>query len=321
MDESTRITDQRSRFWSKVAMNGDCWIWTGNTSTGGYGTTRFNGRTEPDHHRTLLALLDRMARDSRELTDLINRTNPALTIRPVHTIDESVGDDGWCVSCHRDDRFCTPIVPHYAAKALCRWCGDFVGAHQDDAPHRHPARPSPEQADHRATHRGSRAVRAGQTEEAQEGPRGIMADVDAWVVTRGEYEDSYIAGLFATKELAEQFAAYFGDAYVDHEPTPVVTHLDDGIEWVKLTLWISGAHLNEQTGIWFPWHPDEFGAKPPPPVEVVSNEQKVMARGSDRAAVERAFAEAVQQLGRERSDNPLRLKVDDEWRRIVTLGT
>lgn len=85
---------------------------------------------EPDHHRTMLELVERMTKDARELTNLINRTNPALTIRPVHTVDTSVGDDGWCVSCHRDDRFCTPISPNYAAKVLCRWCGDWVGAHR-----------------------------------------------------------------------------------------------------------------------------------------------------------------------------------------------
>ena len=98
--------------------------------TGTVAATAVDRGRDPQHHRRLRQLLDQLATTSRLVVDLLAQTNPALTVRPVHPIDESVADDGWCISCHRDDRWCEPISSHYSGKKLCRWCGDFAGAHQ-----------------------------------------------------------------------------------------------------------------------------------------------------------------------------------------------
>jgi hypothetical protein len=37
------------RFWAKVDRSGDCWLWTGGVSNGGYGAFNFNGRQQGAH--------------------------------------------------------------------------------------------------------------------------------------------------------------------------------------------------------------------------------------------------------------------------------
>lgn len=38
------MSEQVERFWSKVDKSGDCWLWTGAQTRGGYGNCRFNGK-------------------------------------------------------------------------------------------------------------------------------------------------------------------------------------------------------------------------------------------------------------------------------------
>lgn len=97
--------------------------------TGTVAATAADRGCDPQHHRRLRQLLDQLATTSRLVVDLLAQTNPALTVRPVRPLDDTVADDGWCISCHRDDRWCEPISDNYTAKKLCRWCGDFAGAH------------------------------------------------------------------------------------------------------------------------------------------------------------------------------------------------
>lgn len=103
---------------------------TGTTSGGGPADPTGNiSHSEPDHHREFKKLLERIASDAAQITALVNATNPALTTRPTIKLDESVADDGWCVSCHRDDRMCEPVSERYSGKGWCRWCGDWHHAH------------------------------------------------------------------------------------------------------------------------------------------------------------------------------------------------
>lgn len=37
------------RFWSKVDKSGDCWVWRGGTTSGGYGRFSFQGKTQRAH--------------------------------------------------------------------------------------------------------------------------------------------------------------------------------------------------------------------------------------------------------------------------------
>jgi len=83
----------------------------------------------PTHHRDLIRGVEAGYKAAVEIITRVNATNPALTVRPALQLDATVADDGWCVSCHRDDRHCEPISENYTSRKLCRWCGDFRGAH------------------------------------------------------------------------------------------------------------------------------------------------------------------------------------------------
>ena len=41
--------DSVRRLWSKVDKSGDCWIWTGSVTSGGYGSLLWNGRARQAH--------------------------------------------------------------------------------------------------------------------------------------------------------------------------------------------------------------------------------------------------------------------------------
>ncbi len=46
---SRRKLDPLAKFWSKVDMTGDCWIWTGARNSRGYGNLNINGKSVLAH--------------------------------------------------------------------------------------------------------------------------------------------------------------------------------------------------------------------------------------------------------------------------------
>ena len=46
-----RTTPAAERFWPKVDMSGDCWLWTGALDTDGYGVFRYDGKRQGHAHR------------------------------------------------------------------------------------------------------------------------------------------------------------------------------------------------------------------------------------------------------------------------------
>lgn len=46
-----KTIDRKTRFWAKVDKSGDCWIWTANCTSGGYGQFQYSYKQPRQAHR------------------------------------------------------------------------------------------------------------------------------------------------------------------------------------------------------------------------------------------------------------------------------
>lgn len=82
-----------ARFWSKVEMSGDCWLWTGQTNNHGYGRFEFwadNTRRRVLAHRMARALVGRPI--SSGVKGRHTCDTPAC-VRPDHILEGTQGDN------------------------------------------------------------------------------------------------------------------------------------------------------------------------------------------------------------------------------------
>lgn len=95
-----------------------------NDPTGEAGTQPDDLRHVHDHYVDLLAKYNAIG---GELDRLTRQAVPKpVTTSATDSVD--LAADGWCVSCHTDNRFCEPITEDRGVRVyenLCRWCGTF----------------------------------------------------------------------------------------------------------------------------------------------------------------------------------------------------
>lgn len=84
-------------------------------------------------------LLDDIEAESGALVDLLRLATPHMPAADKqHLVEQGLIDDGWCISCHRDNDYFEPIpkkpdgTPYY--RGLCRWCGEFKAKNKKQLP-------------------------------------------------------------------------------------------------------------------------------------------------------------------------------------------
>ncbi len=122
-----------ARFWSKVDMSGDCWLWTAAVQRNGYGLFWFNGRLEKAHRWAYMTMvgaipaatpfLDHLCRNpscvrTAHLEPVTNRENVMRGLTPNRSGCRK-REQRECVHGHPFDEENTR---HYAGRRHCKEC-------------------------------------------------------------------------------------------------------------------------------------------------------------------------------------------------------
>ncbi len=75
------------RFWSKVNITSECWLWTAGVGWGGYG--RFSYRGEPQHAH----VLSYCAVNGEPLNNVLHTCDVAACVNPAHLYDGTQGQN------------------------------------------------------------------------------------------------------------------------------------------------------------------------------------------------------------------------------------